>query len=76
MRRYFKCPEREARPMPRSRPAAALPKCCHFNQVSVRPRQLHGTDRHQAGSMSVLHLVFSQVHGGMAGFLDVTKTRT
>ena len=30
---YFKCPECEARPMPGSRPAAALPKCYRFNQV-------------------------------------------
>ena len=26
-KRYFKCPECEARPMSRTRPAAALPKC-------------------------------------------------
>ena len=32
-KRYFKCPECEARPMPRTRPAAALPKCYRFNQV-------------------------------------------
>ena len=31
--RYFKCPECEARPMPRTRPAAVLPKCYRFNQV-------------------------------------------
>ena len=30
---YFKCPECEARPVPRTRPAAALPKCYRFNQV-------------------------------------------
>ena len=29
----FECPECEARPMPRTRPAAALPKCYRFNQV-------------------------------------------
>ena len=28
-----KCPECEARPMPRTRPAAALPKCYRFNEV-------------------------------------------
>ena len=33
VKRYFKCPECEAPPMPRTRPAAALPKCCRFNQV-------------------------------------------
>ena len=33
VKRYFKCPECEARPMPRTRPAAALPKCYCFNQV-------------------------------------------
>ena len=33
VKRYFKCTECEARPMPRTRPAAALPKCCRFNQV-------------------------------------------
>ena len=33
VKRYFKCPEREARPMPRTRPAAALPKCYHLNQA-------------------------------------------
>ena len=33
VKRYFKCPECEARPMPRTRPAAALPKCYRFNQV-------------------------------------------
>ena len=33
VKRYFKCPECEARPMPRTRLAAALPKCCRFNQV-------------------------------------------
>ena len=32
-KRYFKCPECEARPMPRTRPAATLPKCYRFNQV-------------------------------------------
>ena len=32
VKRYFKCPECEARPMPRTRPAA-LPKCCRLNQV-------------------------------------------
>ena len=32
-KRYFKGPECEARPMPRTRPAAALPKCYRFNQV-------------------------------------------
>ena len=30
---YFKSPECEERPMPRTRPAAALPKCYRFNQV-------------------------------------------
>ena len=33
VKRYFKCPECEARPMPRTRLAAALPKCHRFNQV-------------------------------------------
>ena len=33
VKRYFKCPECEARPMPRTRLAAALPKCYRFNQV-------------------------------------------
>ena len=33
VKRCFKCPECEARPMPRTRPAAALPKCYRFNQV-------------------------------------------
>ena len=33
VKRYFKCPECEARPMPRTRPAAALPKCYRFDQV-------------------------------------------
>ena len=33
VKRYFTCPECEARPMPRTRPAAALPKCHRFNQV-------------------------------------------
>ena len=33
VKRYFKCQECEARPMPRTRPAAALPKCYRFNQV-------------------------------------------
>ena len=33
VKRYFKCLEGEARPMPRTRPAAALPKCYRFNQV-------------------------------------------
>ena len=33
VKRYFKCPECEARPRPRTRPAAALPKCYRFNQV-------------------------------------------
>ena len=33
VKRYFKCPECEARPMPRTRPAAPLPKCYRFNQV-------------------------------------------
>ena len=32
-KRYFKCPQCEARPMPRIRPAEALPKCSRFNQV-------------------------------------------
>ena len=32
-KRYFKCPECDARPMPRTRPAAALPKCHRFYQV-------------------------------------------
>ena len=32
-KRHPNCPECEARPMPRTRPAAALPKCYHFNQV-------------------------------------------
>ena len=32
-KRHFKCPECEARPMPRTRPAAALPKCYRFNEV-------------------------------------------
>ena len=32
-KRCFKCPECEARPMPRTRPAAALPKCYRFNRV-------------------------------------------
>ena len=30
---FFKCRECEARPMPRTRQAAALPKCYRFNQV-------------------------------------------
>ena len=33
VKRYFKCPVCEARPMPRTWPAAALPKCYRFNQV-------------------------------------------
>ena len=33
VKRCFKCPECEARPMPRTRPAAALPKCYRPNQV-------------------------------------------
>ena len=33
VKRYFKCPECDARPMPRTRLAAALPKCYRFNQV-------------------------------------------
>ena len=34
VKRYFKCPECEARPMPRTRlGAASLPKCYRFNQV-------------------------------------------
>ena len=33
VKRHFKCPECEARPMPRTRRAAALPKCFRFNQV-------------------------------------------
>ena len=33
VKRCFKCPECEARPMPRTRPAAALTKCYRFNQV-------------------------------------------
>ena len=33
VKRYFKCPECEERPMSRTRPAAALPKCYRFNQV-------------------------------------------
>ena len=33
VKRHFKCPECEARRMPRTRPAAALPKCYRFNQV-------------------------------------------
>ena len=33
VKRYFKCPECEARPIPRTRPAAALTKCYRFNQV-------------------------------------------
>ena len=32
-KRHFKCPECDARPMPRTRPAAALPKCYRFSQV-------------------------------------------
>ena len=32
-KRYFTCPECEARPMPRTRPAAPFPKCYRFNQV-------------------------------------------
>ena len=32
-KRHFQCPECDARPMPRTRPAAALPKCYRFNQV-------------------------------------------
>ena len=32
-KRHFKCPECDVRPMPRTRPAAALPKCHRFNQV-------------------------------------------
>ena len=31
--RNFKCPECEARPMTRTRPAAALPKCYRFSEV-------------------------------------------
>ena len=31
--RYFECPQCESRPMPRTRPAASLPKCYRFNQV-------------------------------------------
>ena len=61
-KRYFKCPECEARPMPRTRPAAALPKCYRFNQVcgidtmEVRnpldrenPIRIHVTTREHAG---------------------------
>ena len=33
VKRYFKFSECDARPMPRTRPAAALPKCYRFNQV-------------------------------------------
>ena len=33
VKRYLRCPECEARPVPRSRPAAALPKCYPFNPV-------------------------------------------
>ena len=32
-KRYLKCPECESLPMPRTRPAASLPKCYRFNQV-------------------------------------------
>ena len=45
VKRYFKCPECEARPMPRTRPAAALPKCYRFNQVCG--------NRHYGSSQSV-----------------------
>ena len=50
VKRYFKCPECEARPMPRTRPAAALPKSYRFNQVcgidttEVRIRQIEKTN--------------------------------
>ena len=33
VKRCFNCPECESRPMPRTRPAAALPKCYRFKQV-------------------------------------------
>ena len=33
VKRHFRCPECEARPMPRARSAAAPPKCYRFNQV-------------------------------------------
>ena len=33
VKRYFKCPECETRPMPRTRLAAALPKCYRFRVV-------------------------------------------
>ena len=33
VKRYFKCPECESRPMPRTRPAASLSRCYRFNQV-------------------------------------------
>ena len=32
-KRHFHCPKCDARPMPRTRPGAALPKCYRFNQV-------------------------------------------
>ena len=39
VKRHFRCPECEARPMPRARSAAAPPKCYRFNQVcSTRSR--------------------------------------
>ena len=36
-KRYFKCPECEARPMPRTRPAAVLPKCYPFQSSLWHP---------------------------------------
>ena len=40
----FKCPEFESRLMPRTRPAAALPKCYRFNQVCGIDTMMFGID--------------------------------
>ena len=46
-KRHFHCPECDARSMPRTRPAAALPKCYRFNQ-GLRHR--HGGSKKPARS--------------------------
>ena len=76
-KRHFKCPECEARPMPRTRPAAALPKCYRFNQVcGINTMEVRNPlDRENPTRISHVICLGTRHHQG-ARRQDMTSTET
>ena len=76
VKRYFKCPECEARRLPRTRTAAALPKCYRFNQVcgidTIEVRKSVGSRK--PNSNISRHLLWDAIPQGSTQDMTATET--